>query len=244
MPLRDHFHPPLSSIRSWDALHGQWPAMIVIDLNQRLPAAYSASPHIHLGTGFEVDVATFDEDRSSGFPVTRAADNPGATAVWSPPKPTLVVQIDEPQQDEYEVRIIESKQQRLVAAIEIISPANKDRPEHRRGFANKCAGMVQQGVSVTIVDLVTNRRGNLYAELLNQLGESDPGIATDPPMLYAVACRSRRDGEASYKFESWFENLSVNDPLPTLPLWLSTDLAVPLDLEKTYQETCRILRIA
>ena len=33
MPLRDHFRSPLADRRSWDGLHGQWPAMIVIGLN-------------------------------------------------------------------------------------------------------------------------------------------------------------------------------------------------------------------
>jgi len=31
--------------------------------------------------------------------------------------------------------------------------------------------------------------------------------------------------------------------LPTLPLWLASNLAVPLELEQTYEETCQVLRI-
>jgi hypothetical protein len=38
--------------------------------------------------------------------------------------------------------------------------------------------------------------------------------------------------------------LEVGRPLPTLPLWLADDRAVPLDLEGTYEETCRVLRIS
>jgi hypothetical protein len=37
--------------------------------------------------------------------------------------------------------------------------------------------------------------------------------------------------------------LLTGQPLPTLPLWLADDLAVPLDLEATYEQTCGILRI-
>ena len=36
----------------------------------------------------------------------------------------------------------------------------------------------------------------------------------------------------------------LGQPLPTLPLWLDEDLSVPLDLEESYEETCRVLRIA
>jgi len=32
-------------------------------------------------------------------------------------------------------------------------------------------------------------------------------------------------------------------PLPTLPLWLADNLAVPLELAECYEEPCRNLRI-
>ena len=38
--------------------------------------------------------------------------------------------------------------------------------------------------------------------------------------------------------------LALGRPLPTLPLWLADDLAVPLDLEASYEETCSALRLA
>jgi hypothetical protein len=31
--------------------------------------------------------------------------------------------------------------------------------------------------------------------------------------------------------------------LPTLPLWVADDFAVPLELDATYEETCKGLRI-
>jgi hypothetical protein len=43
--------------------------------------------------------------------------------------------------------------------------------------------------------------------------------------------------------DTWSERLAVGAPLPTLPVWLATDLAVPLGLEATYEDTCRALRI-
>ena len=64
-----------------------------------------------------------------------------------------------------------------------------------------------------------------------------------PPPLYAAACRWARRDEAWY-FESWTHPLTLGQPLPTLPLWLADDLAVPLELETTYEETCRIFRLA
>jgi hypothetical protein len=243
MPLRDHFRPPVSDRAFWEALHGAWPVTIVYDLNKRLPARYTASPRVHLGTVFEIDVAATDSYASSA-PSNRAADSNGgvATAVWAPPEPTLSVETDLPGRPEYEVRVFDNERRRVVAAVEFVSPGNKDRPEHRRAFAAKCAALLKEGISVTIVDVVTMRRANLYAELLDLLGESDPGVSPDPPPLYAVACRWREDGQ-SWRLETWAYTLMLGRALPALPLWLAQDLAVPLDLETTYEETCRGLRI-
>jgi hypothetical protein len=37
MPLRDHFRPLLDDVRSWEDLHCQWSAMIVMALAGTLP---------------------------------------------------------------------------------------------------------------------------------------------------------------------------------------------------------------
>ena len=36
---------------------------------------------------------------------------------------------------------------------------------------------------------------------------------------------------------------TVGRPLPTLPCWLADDLAVPLELEESYEETGRIFAL-
>ena len=43
--------------------------------------------------------------------------------------------------------------------------------------------------------------------------------------------------------EAWNRPLAPGQPLPVLPLWLGEELAVPLDLEASYEQTCRDLRI-
>ncbi len=244
MPLRDHFHSPIDDETSWDGLHGQWPAMIVMALTRKLPPRYVAAPRVHCGGYVEIDVSTYEKDEPNSF-VPEAGTDEGsvATAVWAPPRPTFRVAADLPDQDEYEVRVYDLKRnRRLVAAVEIVSPGNKDRPEERRAFVAKCAVLLQQRVSVAIVDLVTTRRSNLYGELLELIGQTDPFLAPEPPPLYAVACRQTRSGDSRH-FEAWADPLAVGQPLPTLPLWLADDLAAPLELEATYEESCRILRI-
>ena len=246
MPLRDHFRPPLSDRRSWEGFHGGWPMMIVNALVERLPRRYVAEPQVHLGSSIESDVATSEETGTYPAASTGELDDGGgiATAVWAPPRPTLAVISDFPTLAAYEVRVYDDTRsdRQLVAAVEIVSPANKDRPEHRRAFVAKCAALLREGVCVAIVDLVTTRPANLYAELLKLLGHADPALADAPPPISATSCRWAR-AEDAWLLETWTHPLTLGRPLPTLALWLAPDLAVPLELEPSYEETCRGLRL-
>jgi hypothetical protein len=239
VPLRDHFHSPLDDQTSWDLFHGQWPAMIVQWLNPILPPRYVAGPHVHLGAEIEIDVGTF-EPGTPTFPTPQGGNGP----TWQISQPSVAVETDLLNTDEYEVRVYDTERgRRLVATIVIISPDNKDQPESRRVFVAKCEAMLRQGVSVSIVDLVTSRHFNLYSELLALIGQNDPSMGAQPPAIYAAACRWTQRGLKRI-LETWSHVLSLGQPLPTLPLWLAENFHVPLDLEVTYEETCRVLRIA
>jgi hypothetical protein len=218
--------------------------VLVQQLRKKLPQGYVAEPRVHQGSQIEIDVATF-EKISPSAPWWTADEGGGgvATEVWAPPIPSLALETAIPDVDEYEVRVYDTKRGRqLVAAIEIVSPANKDRPEHRNIFLAKCAALLQNGIAVSIVDLVTVRQFNLYTELLAFLGLQDPSFGTDPPATYAASCRWVERGQRKL-FEAWAHRLVVGQPLPTLPLWLGVDLAVPLDLEQGYEQACHDLWI-
>lgn len=161
----------------------------------------------------------------------------------APPEPTLAIDVDLADQYAYEVLVYDqSRGGRLVAAVEIVSPANKDRTESRRAFVAKCAALLHQGVCVSMVDVVTTRHFNLYTDLLTMLDRSDPAFATNPAFIYAVTCRVRKLGTA-FRLETWLYPLTIGAPLHVLPFWLTDELAVPLELDESYEETCRVLRI-
>jgi len=247
MPLRDHFRPPVWKLASWEGLHGGWPMTMVQDLSPKLPPEFSAEPRAHLGSYFEIDVCAYEgyEDEQHGPVAGTPPHEAGgvATATWAPPEPTAALEADLGDQYEYEVLVYDQSRGRiLVAAVQIVSPANKDRPENRRAFVSKCAALLQQRVCVSIVDLVTTRQFNLYTELLALAGQKDPTFGPAPPPIYAVTCRARKVRERP-RLEIWAYPLAVGSKLPTLPIWLDEDLAVSLDLEASYEETCRALRI-
>lgn len=242
MPLRDHFRPPLDDLLPWEPLHATWPVAIVASLRRKLPRRYRALPRIHSGASAEIDVAAFESESERALATSAGNGNGGvATAVWAPPRPTFTLAIKLPGQDIYEVRVYDEKHHsRLVAAVEIVSPANKDRPEHRQIFVAKCAALLRERVSVIIIDLVTTRTQNLYRELLELIGQRDPGLSPEP--LYACASRLRQPAN-EWLLDTWAHPLTVGQPLPTLPLWLAEDLAVPLELEESYEQSCEILNI-
>lgn len=237
MPLRDHFRPPLTKIASWDEVRGAWPGVMAFRLNTLLPPGFRCGLKIHLGTLVEVDVGAYELDHASDI-----KPNADSTLAWEAPAPTLLLDTDELTPPEYEVRVYdESASRRLVAAVEIVSPRNKDRLSARDEFVSKCHALLQQDVCVVIIDPVTIRGPNLYAELAARMGASPPANAG--ASMYAVSCRSLHFRNRT-RVETWEHTLTVGSPLPTLPLWISDTQYVPLELESTYMETCRGLRIA
>jgi hypothetical protein len=240
MPLLDHFHPPLHGPRRWEGFHHSWATVIAQHLNRDvLPPGYFAEPEISLGPELEIDVATLELTKSRG---PRAE---GGTMVWSPPKPQISAKVDFARLDGYEVFVYQDLGgAELRAAIELVSPANKDRPASRRTFAAKCAGYLKHGVSVVMVDIVTARKANLHRELFEMLEAKIRGAAwrssTD---LYAAAYRAVTVRK-SPRVEAWTEELALGASLPIMPLWLSPDLCVPVRLEESYTATCSSLRIS
>jgi hypothetical protein len=240
MPLHDHFHGELARRRRWEGFHDLWVGAMVRRLAPLLPARYFAEPQVHLGVSVEPDVATFKEERQTA-PVS---GNGGvATAVWAPARPTRVLAVDFPAQDVFELTVYDAERgSRLVAVIELVSPRNKDHPGARRDFVIKCAAYLQQRVSVVIVDIVTGRQSDLYGELLALLGQERGVPWPGEPPLYAVGLRLTKPDER-WEMETWEEPLSVGAPLPTLPLWLADNLVVPVELEVSYEETYRVLKL-
>lgn len=242
MPLRDHFRPPIWTKSSWEGFHGMWPATIIQRLVKYLPEEFTAEPRVHLGALYEIDVCAYEVDEPRTHFAAESAVGL-ATAAWSAPAPTSIAEVELADQYEYEVLVYDqSRGRHLVAAVEIVSPANKDRPENRRAFVAKCAALLQKRVCVSIVDLVTTRHFNLYAELMELAGQPDPAFELTTPNTYAVTCRGLRVANRP-RFEVWAYPLVLGQPLPTLPLWLTDDLCIPVELEASYEETCQVLRL-
>jgi len=238
MPLMDHFNPPLNRTHPWRSFHGAWAAAMARLLNQGiLPPGYYAVPLLDRDGPIEIDVAALrehDTPESAGGALPQT---------WAAPAPGLTVAVELPAADAVEVQVFaDDGDPRLTAAIELVSPRNKDRPDARRAFAVKCVGYLQQGSSVVVVDTVTTRRADLKTAILSLLGV-DTSAAAPPSSLSAVSYRAVGHDEETQQLLLWSEPLALGLPLPTLPLWIAADFSVPLDLEASYLATCADLRI-
>lgn len=221
MPLLDHFHPPLSERRHQHSFHNSWATYLSSRLNALLPAGYFAEANVQYGV--EIDVAALQEPGAAGAP-----------AGWTPPPPRASLPL-ELSGEVVEIGVFSrSGGPQLAGAVELVSPANKDRQTHRDAFVAKCVTYLQAGVGLVLVDVVTERTADLHRELLLRLGLADPGAG--PALCGSAFRRVERDGAGV--LDVWREPIAVGQPLPTLPLWLRGGLCLPVELEATYERTC------
>jgi hypothetical protein len=126
---------------------------------------------------------------------------------------------------------------RLVALMEIVSPANKDRAENVADFTRKVVDALEAGVHVLVVDLFppgTHDPHGMHGAVVQRLEQSDEpyDVPEDEPLtLVAYA--------AGPRVEVYLEHVAVGAVLPEMPLFLRPDRYVNVPLEATYQAAYR-----
>jgi hypothetical protein len=100
----------MSNVGPWEEFHFMWPSAMVRHLRTILPEGYSSGPQAHMGTRVAIDAGAYEENvlSSGGY----MADDDGGgvtTAVWAPPAPSVAVEVELPDYDEYAVRIYDER---------------------------------------------------------------------------------------------------------------------------------------
>ncbi len=123
---------------------------------------------------------------------------------------------------------------RLIALIEIVSPANKDRPGRVSDFAEKARSMLEHGVSLLLIDLFPPGRHDpdgMHGAIRRALEGSDRPYELPPGEPVTLA---------SYvpwpQVEAFIEHAAVGSALPEMPLFLGREHYVNVPLEPTYGE--------
>jgi hypothetical protein len=215
------------------AFHTAWIGEIQKVLNGGLlPSGFYALAEQHAGR-FVADVLTLQA------PVALAEALPplpgaGGTAVAQAPPRVRLRQVIEPSaralRRTLAVRHVSGH--RLVALLEVVSPANKDRAGHLEEFAAKAASALHLGVHVLIADLFPpgpyDPQGihGAIREELDPEGEAYE-LPAGEPLTFAGYLGGAR-------VEAFVEHLAVGGRLPEMPLFLQPDLYVDVPLESTY----------
>jgi hypothetical protein len=243
MPLRDHFRTPQGTRLPWESIHSGWIGEIAGRLNELLPNDYVALDRMRIDGGLEIDIGVAEGDKDES-PVESPGTNgrtgtalATARAVYTPPPATGNSPFDFP--DVAEVRVFTNRGEgKLVGAIELVSPGNKDRDAKHEAFVAKCLDYLAAGACVVVIDVVTERRANLHNEIVRRIGAPADVELPGESHLYAVTYRPvvRKDQP---ELDLWVDTLTLGELLPTMPLRLFDDYFVPVELERTYTEACR-----
>jgi hypothetical protein len=214
----------------WNTIYSAWASKIADALNDVVPAEFRVHESLKFGGGIEIDAAAVH---------TPPEANGAISARHSAWQPTAQAIVPATFPERFEVLVFRQFGGRqLVAAIELISPGNKDCNETREAFAMKIASYLHEGVSVLIVDVVTERRANLHDEVVRMMRMPAELSLPREPALYAASYRPvLREGRP--EIDIWVNPFNVGDTLPTMPLRLIADYFVPVELEATYTEACR-----
>jgi hypothetical protein len=126
---------------------------------------------------------------------------------------------------------------RLVALLEIVSPANKDRVESVTDFTAKVVKALDAGVHVLLIDLLPpspHDPQGMHGAVVQRLAQGEE--AYDLPSEGSLTLASYVAGP---RVDIYLNHPVVGDPLPAMPLFLRPDRYVNVPLEATYQAAYR-----
>ena len=215
-------------------LHSAWIIHLKETLNGGLlPKGYYAMAEQHAGMSI-ADILTLQVDESEPAPARDA----GGVAVASPPplsRKMVASPIDSYRLARRTVAIRHVSKHRVVALLEIVSPANKDRPSSVSDFVDKAVGAIHQGVHLLVIDLFPpgpSDPDGIHAAIWEHFNAEVEGLAADKPLAVSAYAASKLP-------EAWIEPVAVGDKLPNGPLLLEPRWHIEVPLEVTYQTAYR-----
>ena len=231
MPLHDWG----DRAEEWPGVHDGWAYEIVRHLKPRLPEPYRA----RLGaTPKMVQLGTADPDAQ----VERITD-PAALQQEDAAEPAGAVVTAEPDVEvvvpalETETAVYVSHRGRLIAAVELLSPANKDRPARREATFLRYSGYLRDGVNLVLIDVHPRPdRPTVADRFSDEFGLNRPRL----PAPYAAVYRVGEEADPGRYLAAWQFPLTVGGTLPVVPVPLTVHRSVALDLEPTYNAAAEV----
>jgi hypothetical protein len=225
MPLHDW-----NDLPGWDGVHNIWIVELLRCIKPHLPEGFRAyigsTPALAIGAPLEKpDVAV-----RHWLPEPPPAPPEPASQTAAFPEPdteTATLTLD-PQ-----TAVYVALHNRLVAAVELVFPRNKDRPSARTHYLARYLGYLHEGANLLLVDVHRRPVGFSFADALAaEMQIQQPSLP--PPMAvgYRVGGPAASGGRL---IGIWRKPLVVGQELPKMLLPLSTTQTIEVDLETTYR---------
>jgi hypothetical protein len=219
---------------TFHAFHTAWITHLSEALNGGvLPAGYYALPEQH-GGRLIADVLTLHVP-AGAVPLPSAGEG-GVAVAEAPPRVRVKLSpspVARGSRRTLTIRHVSGHQ--VIALVEIVSSANKDRAAHVADFADKAETALWHGIHVLLVDLFPPGRHDpqgMHAAIWERF--DDEPYRLPPDELLTLA--SYVAGPCP---EAYLEHLAVGADLPEMPLFLTSDRYVNVPLEATYAAAYR-----
>ena len=228
MPLHEWADRP-----GWEGMHHLWITELLRWVKPRLPAGYRAyigsAPLLAVGAPRgrpDVHVHRWPEDSlvEGGGKEPPAPGLPGDG--FEPDVEIAVATLDPG------TALLIERQGRLVAAVELVSPRNKDRPTAREAYLARYLGYLLESVNLLLVDVHRLPLGFSFADRIAE----ELSMECDPLSVpFAVSYRVGEPAATGGRYLAmWRRSLNQGDSLPEIPLSLDIHSRVVVDLERTY----------
>ena len=230
MPLHDW-----TDERGWDSVHPLWLTYLLEYVQERLPEGYKAFlggvPSLTVGSANgKPDVSV----RQWGQVPAAETLTSGAGVLEPDLEASVAIRLD-PQ-----LAVHVDFHGQLIAAIEIVSPRNKDRADAKETYTSRYLGYLRLGVHLMLVDVLPRPKGFSFSDAITgALGMELPPLPPPFAAAYRVGEVVPVGDDMGSLVGLWRRPLRVGQPLPTLPLPLNVHRAVVIDLEATYQRAAK-----
>jgi hypothetical protein len=224
---------------TFHAFHTRWISELMGTLNTGLlpPGYYALAEQV--ATRMQTDVLALQASTMSPAPGSEG----GLAVAEAPPHVRLSVRPDpqrtkprRPTSLRRHVAIRHITGHRVVALIEVVSPANKDRKANVRELVEKVVRNLESGVHVLVLDLLPPGRHDsrgLHGAVWAYFDSAPYEPPGDDPLTLASYAWDGSDPRA------YLEPTAVGRPLIDMPLFLTAQRYVNVPLEATYQAAYR-----
>lgn len=222
MPLHDW-----ATLSGWDGVHQVWMVELLYAIKPQLPPSYRA----YIGTTPAFAIGSPDDGRPDvgvrDWPAGEPQSPSAADTGQEPDEEVAVATISA------NTALLVERGGRLVAAIELVSPRNKDRLSAQAAYTATYTGYLLRGVHLLLADVHRRPAGFSFTDrIAAELRMNQPPVSAPFVVGYRVGGPSPDGGRF---LAVWRRPLAVGNPLPPMRLWLSADDSVPVDLEGTYR---------